>query len=219
MTNDLSLPLAFLFQINPYRLKYFFSSFVLEVENKNNMTLSEQEQIGNTFSKEQDRLLGFINRRVPNNYEAEDILQDVFYQLTVGFKELRTIENITSWLYKVAGNKIIDRFRKKKPDNFSELNVTKGQDVLNLEDILPSMGNSPDDELFRELIWGEIQSALDEMPKEQESVFTMHEFEGISFRKMSEITGDSMNTLLSRKRYAILFLREKLKPLYKLLNT
>ena len=183
------------------------------------MTSSEQKHIGNTFSEEKDRLLGFISKRVSNNYEAEDILQDVFYQLTVGFADLRAIGNITSWLYKVAGNKIIDRFRKKKPDNFSQLNAGKGEEALNLEDVLPSMTNSPDDELFRELIWEEIQNALDEMPEEQERVFIMHEFEGMSFKKMSELTGQSINTFLSRKRYAIQFLREKLKPLYNLLNS
>jgi len=183
------------------------------------MTLSEQKQIGDTFSKEQHRLLGFIKRRVSNNYEAEDILQDVFYQLTVGFSELRTLENITSWLYKVAGNKIIDRFRKKKPDNFSAMNSTGEESLLNLEDILPSIENNPEEDLFQELIWEEIQKALDEMPKEQKEVFVKHEFEDISFKEMSALTGETVNTLLSRKRYAILFLREKLKPLYNLLNT
>ncbi|MCF8381722.1 MAG: sigma-70 family RNA polymerase sigma factor [Bacteroidales bacterium] len=183
------------------------------------MTSSERKQIGDAFSKEKQGLLGFIKKRVTNHYEAEDILQDVFYQLTVGFSDLRSMENISSWLYRVAGNRIIDKFRKKRPESFSRLNSAEKGEIPKLEDILPSLENSPDEELFREMIWEEIQRALDEMPAEQEKVFIMHEFEDLSFKEMSVLTGDSVNTLLSRKRYAILFLREKLKPLYNLLNT
>jgi len=185
------------------------------------MTSQEKQHISDTFNREQGKLLGFIRRRVPDSYEAEDILQDVFYQLTVGFREIRAIENLTSWLYRVAGNKIIDRFRKKKPDNFSyyEYSGIADEEPITLSELLPDIHKSPEEEELRELIWEEIQLALKEMPEEQAEVFVLHEFEDKNFKEISAATGLSVNTLLSRKRYAVLFLREKLKPLYKLLNS
>jgi RNA polymerase sigma factor (sigma-70 family) len=184
------------------------------------MTSQEKKHISDAFEKEHNRLLGYIRKRIPDSYEAEDILQDVFYQLTVGFRDIRTIENLKAWIYKVTGNKIIDSFRKKKPDNFSgsHLNGSSDEEVPSLADILPSGEASPDDELFRELIWEKIQEGLDEMPENQSLVFSLHEFEEKSFREISEITGETVNTLLSRKRYAVLFLRKKLESLYHLLN-
>jgi len=185
------------------------------------MTSKEKKHITDTFNREQGKLLGYIRKRVPDSYEAEDILQDVFYQLTVGFRDIRTLENLTSWLYSVAGNKIIDRFRKKKPDNFSDHeNVKEDEDTpLSLSEILPATDNSPEDMELRELIWEEIQQALKEMPEEQADIFILHEFEEKSFKEISKITGLGVNTLISRKRYAVLFLRNKLKPLYNLLNS
>ena len=185
------------------------------------MTAQEKQHITETFNKEQGKLLGWIRKRVPDSYEAEDILQDVFYQLTVGFRDIRTIENLTSWLYRVAGNKIIDRFRKKKPDNFSYYDYSGIDDdqPLTLEEILPSLDESPEKEELRELVWEEIQEGLNEMPPEQAQVFILHEFEEKSFREISAMTGLSVNTLLSRKRYAVLFLRNKLTSLYNLSNS
>lgn len=185
------------------------------------MTSQEKKHITDTFNQEQGKLLGWIRKRVPNSYEAEDILQDVFYQLTVGFRDIRALENLSSWLYRVAGNKIIDRFRKKKPDNFSymEKSVDDDDQPLTLAEILPAVNETPEEGELRELIWEEIQTGLNEMPNEQAEVFILHEFEDRSFKEISVLTGLSINTLLSRKRYAVLFLREKLKSLYKLLNS
>ena len=185
------------------------------------MTPAERKDIGETYLKEHRRLLGFIKKRIPVSLDAEDILQDVFYQLTVGFNDIRSVRNITAWLYTVALNRITDLYRKKKPQNFS-FNETSGKDdegPLMLQDILPSLDSSPEDEILRDLIWERINEALEEMPPEQRDVFIMHEFEDRSFRDISEISGTGVNTLLSRKRYAILYLREKLKDIYSLLNT
>ncbi len=185
------------------------------------MTSQEKQNISDTFNREQGKLLGYIRKRVPDSYEAEDILQDVFYQLTVGFREIRAIENLTSWLYRVAGNKIVDRFRKKKPDNFSDHQFSGNDEdqPLSLAEILPDIEKTPEEAELRELIWEEIQQALKEMPEEQAEIFILHEFEDKSFKEISAETGLGVNTLISRKRYAVLFLREKLKPLYNLLKS
>lgn len=185
------------------------------------MTSQESKNITDTFNREQGKLLGWIRKKVADSYEAEDILQDVFFQLTVGFRDIRTIENITSWLYRVAGNKIIDNFRKKKPENVIDEPVKSDEEdaPLTLSEILPAIQNDPGEEEIHELIWEEIQKALDEMPEEQADVFILHEFEEKSFKEISAVTGLTVNTLLSRKRYAVLYLRNKLKPLYKLLNS
>lgn len=185
------------------------------------MTSQEKKHITDTFNQEQGKLLGWIRKRVPDSYEAEDILQDVFYQLTVGFRDIRALENLSAWLYRVAGNKIVDSFRKKKPDNFSYMEKAADDEdqPLTLADILPSAGETPEEEELRELIWEEIQTGLKEMPEEQAEVFILHEFEEKSFKEISALTGLTVNTLLSRKRYAVLFLRQKLKSLYKLLNS
>ncbi len=180
------------------------------------MTAAEQKDIGETFNKEHKRLLGFIRKRIPVALDAEDILQDVFYQLTVGFNDIRSFGNVTAWLYRVASNKIADRYRKKKPDNFSFME-TSGMDeeaALTLQDILPSLDGTPDEEMFREMIWERINEVLDIMPPEQREVFILHEFEDRSFKEISRMTGAGINTLLSRKRYAVLFLRDKLKDIY-----
>jgi RNA polymerase sigma factor (sigma-70 family) len=184
------------------------------------MTRTEQENISNTFKNEKGKLLGFIRKRITDNFEAEDILQDVFYQLTIGFRDLDRIENLTAWIYRVTSNKIIDRFRKKKTESLNaqyKLNIDDDSPLL-LEEVLPSLDGDPDDALFRELIWEEVQSALNEMPEKHRDVFIWHEFEDKSFKEIAEMTGEGVNTLLSRKRYAILYLREKLNDLYKQLN-
>jgi len=166
-----------------------------------------------TFRSERRRLLEFIRRRVRTEEDAEDILQDVFYQLVTGYNVAEPIEKLTSWLFTVARNKVIDWYRKRKheslPPSFDDDSVP-----LNLEGILYDPTQNPDEVYARSLVWTELADALDELPEEQRDVFVMHELEGKSFKEMAELTGEPMNTLLSRKRYAVLFLREKLQELY-----
>jgi RNA polymerase sigma factor (sigma-70 family) len=184
------------------------------------MSPLESEKIGTVYRDERQRLLGYIRNRIPDKMEAEDILQDVFYQLTIGFNEIRRIEALTAWLYKVADNRITDLFRKKKTAriNFKE-NKANGEDgPLSLEEILPSLGTTPEDEEIKEMIWEAIEDTLSELPEEQRDVFVANEFEDMSFKEISEKTGIGINTLLSRKRYAVLALRENLNELYNLLK-
>jgi RNA polymerase sigma factor (sigma-70 family) len=183
------------------------------------MSPKESEKIGTVYKDERKRLLGYIKKRVPENIEAEDILQDIFYQLTLGFRDLQRIENLTAWIYKVADNRIIDLFRKKKHTIISYSDNAKEDDdgPLSLEEILPSLGSTPEDDELKEMIWEAIEETLSEMPKEQRSVFVAHEFDEMSFKEISEKTGIGVNTLISRKRYAVLALRERLDEFYKLL--
>lgn len=184
------------------------------------MSPKDQEQIGKTFTEEHDRLLGYIRKRIPENYEAEDILQDVFYQLTRGFNELSRIENLTSWIYTVANNRIIDGYRKKKNLRLESISQKSNaiEGPLLLEEILPDLGATPEDTELKDLIWETIDKTLDELPEEQSEVFIMHEFEDMSFKEISIFTGIGINTLISRKRYAVLELRHRLKHLYKQLK-
>jgi RNA polymerase sigma factor (sigma-70 family) len=182
------------------------------------MSPKESERIAVAYKKERKRLLGYIRNRIHDRLEAEDILQDVFYQLTIGFRDIRRIENLTAWLYRVADNRIIDLFRKKRPVTFSyKENSAEDEDgPLTLEEILPSIGTSPGDEDLKEMIWETIEETLSEMPEEQRGVFVENEFEDLSFKEISERTGVGISTLISRKRYAVLALRKKLNELYKL---
>jgi RNA polymerase sigma factor (sigma-70 family) len=183
------------------------------------MSPKESEKIGTVYNDERKRLLGYIRNRVPDRFEAEDILQDVFYQLTIGFRDIRRIENLTAWIYRVTDNRITDLFRKKKPVTISYSENTKDDEEgpLTLEEILPSLGSTHADEEIKELIWEAIEETLSELPEEQRSVFVATEFDGISFKEISARTGTGVNTLISRKRYAVLALRERLNELYKLL--
>jgi RNA polymerase sigma factor (sigma-70 family) len=183
------------------------------------MSPTESEKIGTVYKDERKRLLGYIRNRVPDAVEAEDILQDVFYQLTVGFSDIRRIETLTAWLYRVADNRITDLFRKKKTLRLDFKDAARNDDdgPLSLEDILPSLGNSPEDEDIKEMIWDTIEETLAEIPREQKDVFVATEFDDLSFKELSEKTGVGVNTLISRKRYAVLALREKLNELYNLL--
>jgi RNA polymerase sigma factor (sigma-70 family) len=171
-----------------------------------------------TFLKEKDRLLSFIRNRVSSTEEAEDILQDVFYQFVAGFDSIESIDRVTSWLFSVARNKIIDRYRRDaaRPKR-ADLGLhagTEDDSPLTLADILPDLGNTPEDSYLREMIWEEVMEALDELPADQRSIFIQNELEEKGFREISEETGVSINTLLSRKRYAILALRKRLQKLY-----
>jgi RNA polymerase sigma factor (sigma-70 family) len=162
---------------------------------------------------ERKRLLDFIRRRVRTEEDAEDILQDVFYQLATSYSVTEPIERITSWLFTVARNKIIDGYRKKRPES---LPGGEGNPAvpLNLEDILYDPRQNPDRVYARSMVWTELADALDELPDEQREVFVLHELEGKSFRQIADLTGEPLNTLLSRKRYAVLHLRERLQELY-----
>jgi RNA polymerase sigma factor (sigma-70 family) len=182
------------------------------------MDLAMQELKQTTFLREKDKLLGFIRNRVNNVEEAEDILQDVFYQFIAGFETIESLDRVTSWLYSVARNKIIDRYRRDaarpKRTDF-ELLAGKDDDApLTLQEILPDLDNSPESTLLREAIWDEITEALAELPADQRQIFILNEIEEKGFREIAEETGVSINTLLSRKRYAILALRKRLQSFY-----
>jgi RNA polymerase sigma factor (sigma-70 family) len=171
-----------------------------------------------TFLRERGRLLSFIRNRVSSVEEAEDILQDVFYQFVAGYESIESLDRVTSWLFQVARNKIIDRYRRDaaRPQR-TDFGASLGSDddaPLTLQEILPDLGNTPEDALFREVLWDAIMEALDELPAEQRQIFIQNEMEERGFREISEETGISINTLLSRKRYAILALRKKLQRLY-----
>ncbi len=185
------------------------------------MSPKESEKIGAVYKDQRKRLLGYIKNRVHDSVGAEDILQDVFYQLTVGFNDIRRIESLTAWLYKVADNRIRDLHRKKKPVSLSYSENAKNDDdgPLTLEDILPSLESTNEEDDIKEMIWEAIDETLSDLPPEQRYVFVANEFEDMSFREISDKTGIGINTLISRKRYAILALRERLNELYKLLKS
>ena len=179
------------------------------------MALEQDQRISEVVKREQSRLRNFIRRRVPDPRDAEDILQDVFYELVEANRLLMPIDHVTGWLFRVARNRITDLFRKKKPESFSDTAVADGDDeVLQLEDLLPSPDAGPEALYARNVLLDELALAVDELPKEQRDVFVAHELEGRSFREMAAETGVSVNTLLSRKRYAVLHLRERLQSMY-----
>jgi RNA polymerase sigma factor (sigma-70 family) len=184
------------------------------------MSPKESEKISTAYNSERKKLLGYIRNRIPGGVEAEDILQDVFYQLTVGFRDLDRIENLTAWLYKVTNNRIIDFFRKKRPVNISytEISGESEDGPVLLHEILPALGSTPEDDELKELIWETIDEVLNELPDEQRYVFVANEFEDTGFREISAATGIAVNTLISRKRYAVLALRTRLENLYELIK-
>jgi len=152
---------------------------------------------------------------VPDPSDAEDIVQEVFYELVEANRLLMPIEHVTGWLFRVARNRITDLFRKKKPESFSDAVVAAEDDeLLQLEDLLPSPDAGPEALYARHLLLHELELAVGELPEEQRAVFVGHELEGRSFKEMSAETGVSVNTLLSRKRYAVLYLRERLQSVY-----
>jgi len=171
------------------------------------------QHIGQTFEQERRRLFAFIRDRVSDLDEAEDILQDVFFQLVNRYDSIESLDRVSSWLFTVARNKITDSYRKKRPERLSQMR--DGEDrPLNLSDILPDLAGQPDELYARSLILDALDEALEELPEQQRDVFVAHEFEGVPFKQMAQETGLSVNTLLSRKRYAVLHLRERLKEVY-----
>jgi RNA polymerase sigma factor (sigma-70 family) len=179
------------------------------------MALEQDQRIADVVRREESRLRNFIRRRVPDPRDAEDILQDVFYELVEANRLLMPIEHVTGWLFRVARNRITDLFRKKKPESFTEVAPgSEDDEVLQLEDLLPSPDAGPEALYARRVLLDDLEAAIDELPKEQREVFVAHELEGRSFKEMAEETGTSVNTLLSRKRYAVLRLRERLQSIY-----
>jgi RNA polymerase sigma factor (sigma-70 family) len=177
------------------------------------MSFEQDRQITDVVKQEQSRLRNFIRRRVPDPRDADDILQEVFYALIEANRLLVPIEHVTGWLFRVARNRITDLFRKKKPESLNEA-VGNDDESLTLEDLLPSPDAGPDALYARSVLLDELEDALDELPDEQREVFVGHEIEGRSFKEMSAESGVSVNTLLSRKRYAVLHLRERLQRIY-----
>ncbi len=179
------------------------------------MTLEQDQRISEVVRQEQSRLRNFIRRRVPDPRDAEDILQEVFYELVEATRLLMPIEHVTGWLFRVARNRITDLFRKKKPEGFSDADMVDDDgESLHLEDLLPSPDAGPDALYARNVMIDELEFALEELPEEQREVFVAHELEGRSFKELAAETGVGVNTLLSRKRYAVLHLRQRLQAIY-----
>jgi RNA polymerase sigma factor (sigma-70 family) len=175
-----------------------------------NWTIAEQDQfIADAFERDEPRLRSFIRKRVLDGGDAEDILQDVFYELIEAYRLMKPVEQVTAWMFRVARNRITDRFRRQKPVSLSDP-IGAGEDSLSLEDLLPSPDAGPDAAYARNLLLEVLDDALDELPANQREVFIAHEWMGRSFKELSEETGASVNTLLSRKRYAVLHLRQRL---------
>ena len=177
--------------------------------------MSSSDKIDGIVKSYAKRLFGFIRPRVNSEEDAEDILQDVFYELTYAESLMQPIEQLTSWLFTVARNRITDLYRKKKPDSLSELGADEDDDLMReIGEILSAEDGSQESDFLGTLIRDELSKAMQELPPEQRQVFELHEIQGKSFKEIAGITGDPVNTLLSRKRYAVLFLRERLRELY-----
>ncbi len=177
------------------------------------MAIERNQRISEVVEREQSRLRSFIRRRVPDAHDAEDILQEVFYELVEANRLLMPIDHVTAWLFRVARNRITDLFRKRKPERLDEA-VVADDDGLGIEELLPAPDAGPEALHARSVLLDELEAALDELPKEQRDVFVAHELEGRSFKEMAEAMGVNLNTLLSRKRYAVLHLRERLRETY-----
>jgi len=179
------------------------------------MARERDQQLSEVVRKERGRLLGFIRRRVADPLDAEDILQDVFHELAEANRLLVPIDHVTGWLFTVARNRIVDLFRKRRPERLATpLEGADGESRPGLEDLLPSPEAGPEALYARRVLLEELALALDELPEEQRWAFVAHELEGRSFKEMSAATGVSVNTLLSRKHYAVLHLRERLQELH-----
>jgi RNA polymerase sigma factor (sigma-70 family) len=179
------------------------------------MMLQQDQQISEAIERERPRLRNFIRRRVPDQSDAEDILQEVFSELVEAYRMMKPLEQVTAWLFRVARNRITDLFRSKKREASREPAVTtEDGEILQWEDLLPSPDAGPESAYARSVLLEEMDAALDELPEQQREVFVAHEFLGYSFKEIAQQTGVSMNTLLSRKHYAVLHLRERLQSIY-----
>jgi len=180
------------------------------------MTDEQNHRIAETVERKQTRLRNFIRKRVLDESEAEDILQEVFYELVQAYRLMKPVEQVGAWLFRVARNRIIDRFRKRRPEVASSDAPPSEEagELFSWEDLLPSADGGPEAAYAREVLLDEIDAALDELPEEQREVFVAHELEGRSFNELAAATGLSVNTLLSRKHYAVLHLRRRLRAIY-----
>ncbi len=180
------------------------------------MAPERDQRTSEAVERERPRLRRFIRRRLPDPRDAEDIVQDVFHELVRANRLLMPVENVTAWLFRVARNRIIDLLRRRRPASFSELSgpADAGDERPQLDELLPSPDDGPEAAYARSALMEEIELALDELPAEQRDVFVAHEIEGESFKEIAARTGVNVNTLLSRKRYAVLHLRERLQALY-----
>ena len=178
--------------------------------------VDQDRRISEAINREQSRLRNFIRQRVADPGDAEDILQDVFYEFVEASRMMKPVEQVTAWLFRVARNRITDLFRKKKPEAFASLPgvTTEDGEELGLEDMLPSPDAGPEAAYARGVLVDELDAALDELPEEQREVFVANEVMGYSFKEIAEQAGVNVNTLLSRKHYAVLQLRERLRSIY-----
>jgi RNA polymerase sigma factor (sigma-70 family) len=179
------------------------------------MMVQQDQQISEAVEREKPRLRNFIRKRVADESDAEDILQEVFYELLEAYRMMKPVEQVTAWLFRVARNRITDLFRSKKREASSEpaVKIEDGEE-LQWEDLMPSLEAGPEAAYARSVLLEEMEAALDELPEEQREVFVAHEFLGYSFKELAAQTGVSVNTLLSRKRYAVVHLRERLQTIY-----
>ena len=177
----------------------------------------QNRRISEVIQRERRRLFHFIRKRVDDEEDAEDILQDVFFELIEAYRLMKPIEQVGAWLFRVARNRIIDRFRKRRPEAVVPLNASE-EDTLRLEDLLPSPDAGPEAMYARSVLLEELAAALEELPEEQRDVFIAHEMDGRSFKQLAGETGLSINTLLSRKHYAILHLRRRLRGIYEFMR-
>ena len=185
------------------------------------MATEQDQRISDALQKENARLRNFIRRRVPDVRDAEDVFQDVFYELVRAYRAAEKIEQVSAWLFRVARNKITDLFRKRRPGSTvdqGDSRSSEGGDPLNWEETLASGDAGPEDALLQSLLADELEQALAELPDEQQFVFVANEMEGRSFQEIAAETGVSVNTLLSRKRYAVLHLRRRLRAIYEDFN-
>jgi RNA polymerase sigma factor (sigma-70 family) len=188
---------------------------MLSITDQDRPMSDQDRQISEIVAEERSRLLGFIRRRVPDSADVEDLLQEVFSELVAANRLLMPIEHVTGWLFRVARNRITDLFRKKRPEAFSDAAVEdEDGELLRLEDLLPSPEAGPEALYARHVLLDELALALDELPAAQRDVFVAHELEGRSFKEIAAESGVNVNTLLSRKRYAVLHLRERLQTFY-----
>jgi RNA polymerase sigma factor (sigma-70 family) len=177
--------------------------------------IEQDRQIADVIAKERPRLRSFIRRRVPNDADAEDLLQDVFFELVEAYRLLMPIDFVTGWLFRVARNRITDLFRKKRPVAFADaMEEDEDGELLDIGDLLPSPEAGPEALYLRNVLLDELHEALGELPVEQRETFLAHEMEGRSFKELSAESGVSVSTLLSRKRYAVLHLRDRLQGIY-----
>ncbi len=199
----------------PFRLQRWMEDVLSIAIESGERHTAQNRRIAEVIERERRRLFNFIRQRVDDAGDAEDILQDVFYELIEAYRLMKPVEQVGAWLYRVARNRIIDRFRKRRPEGSGEIlpNDTE-QDALRLEDLLPSPDAGPEAMYARSVLLEELDAALEELPEEQREVFVAHEMDGRSFKELAEETGLSINTLLSRKHYAVLHLRRRLQAIH-----